>query len=324
MGLRKAALFALVVVAGACRAEVTGAADLSGLDLAVEMDLAAPDLSPPIELGPPDLLCSAPVGPENCSNGCDDDHNGYIDDDDPACTAQILATTAGGTTSLNRLLMGTSLLTRTVDGNPVPANMFAIHIAGFSPSVYLLHENAPALLRTLTLSATGTGTNMDYFPTGWGTARDVCIFNNQLIIVQRGQGTSATPSSLRRLDKAGTDLGTLSLGAPIATSCASDGVRLYVGEHDNLFNPSQFRVFDTALVEKTPIQLPSGLGPLNLDRTIDFAWTSRGFYGLFVDGSGSLNDAMLNARQIFPFTMDGGLGAPIDAGVLHGIGTFQP
>jgi len=32
----------------------------------------------------------------------------------------------------------------------------------------------------------------------------------------------------------------------------------------------------------------------------------------------------LNARQIFPFTMDGGLGAPIDAGVLHGIGTFQP
>ena len=41
-----------------------------------------------------DLGC--PVGPEVCGNGCDDDCNGYTDDDDPACTSQLLVTLALG------------------------------------------------------------------------------------------------------------------------------------------------------------------------------------------------------------------------------------
>ena len=319
---------AVLVLLGAvgCRAEVNLAPDLSGIDLSVVMDLSMPDLSPPIELGPPDLLCSAPVGPEDCNNGCDDDHNGYTDADDPVCTPQLLITTQGGTPTLNRLLLGTLLSTRVVDGNPTLPNVFAVHNRAFDVGIFVVHETSPALLRRLTLSSTGTGTYADNALT-WSSARDVCVFNNELIVVQRGNGTVAVPSMLRRFDStAMTEQGTLSLGSTFATACATDGVRLYVAEHDSLFNPSQFRVFDTTLTEKTPVPLPAALtaGSLSLDRALDIAWTSRGWYGLFTDGSTSLNDSALNARQLYPFNMDGGLGAPIDAGVLHGIGSFQP
>ena len=65
-----------------------------------------------------DLACCA-GGPEVCGNGCDDDRNGYIDDDDPACTTQILVTLSLGTPALWRLILEPTPHVVVLDGNPV-------------------------------------------------------------------------------------------------------------------------------------------------------------------------------------------------------------
>ncbi|HEY7955739.1 MAG TPA: hypothetical protein VII38_10625, partial [Polyangia bacterium] len=69
-----------------CRAQV------SMPDGGAELDLGAPDLSGddlgPVDLAGVDQTCAGPVVPEICDNGCDDDHNGFTDGDDPACAPE--------------------------------------------------------------------------------------------------------------------------------------------------------------------------------------------------------------------------------------------
>jgi hypothetical protein len=38
---------------------------------------------------------------------------------------------------------------------------------------------------------------------------------------------------------------------------------------------------------------------------------------------GEPRDDILNATQVHPFGFDGGVGAPIDAGTLHGLGELD-
>jgi hypothetical protein len=256
-----------------------------------------------------------------CGNGCDDDRNGYTDQDDPACSVQLLATFQGGAPApfLPRLVLGPTPLLKSIDNNPVPAGATAVYERAFAPAVFLGLPPANRMLERLTLQPGGKGTT-DLIATGYGTG-DVCIFNGELVVVD------SAGHKLHRVQADGmTQLGVVAIDANyVLTGCASDGNALYLAEHDLASSPSRFEVFDKAYTPSgTPLPLPTGL-PANVDRCLDFAWArSGGFYGLFVDAAGEVNDAKLNATQIYPFAFDGGLGPPIDAGTLHGLGAFAP
>ncbi len=309
---------------GGCRAQVDtpdGGADLAGADGGDDLGI---DDDGGFDLASSDLACSGPSVPEICNNGCDDDHNGYADADDPACTPQLLVVPGTTTASapLQRLFLGSTPHLVTLDGNLMADGYFAEYQRAFAPTAFLTRESS-MVLRTLTLApGGGTGTFTDYAPTYRG--RDVCVFNGELLVVERGP-----PGVLHRFKPDGTtELGVVSLGAVLATSCASDGKLLYVAVHDTIGSPSQFLVFDQTLapVAGSPVAIPGDLLTNGLDRCLDIAFSQTGvFYGLFVASGGVLNDAALpGASQIYPFAFDGGVGAPIDAGLVRAIGEFIP
>jgi hypothetical protein len=272
-----------------------------------------------VDLGP-DLAC--PPGPEICNNGCDDDRNGYTDGDDPACTPQVLATFSAGSAGLQRLLLGSPPSFATLDTNAVLPGSFAHYERSFAPYVYLVTEGSTRQLRRLSLAGNGGKGSFVDISLAFA-ARDVCVFNNELILVER------IPATLHRFMADGmTEIATFPIGATtFATACASDGDHLYVATHDNIGNPSQFLILDKGYqqVAGSPVAMPDALVSQGMDRCLDFAWTQRAsqFYGLFV-ASNFAPDAQLSADQIYPFAFDGGIGDPIDAGTLHGIGAFLP
>jgi hypothetical protein len=305
-----------LVVAG-CRAQVDAPdGGLDGGDDAHVGDDMMPDL-----LGA-DLFCAGNV-PEICGNGCDDDHNGYVDDDDPACTTQLLVTpkaTGVASPALQRLVLEPTPHLVNLDGNPVPSGAMPELNAAFAPPVFLSVDGNQKLLRTLHLDPSGTGTFSD-FSTTFST-RDACVYNGELIVVDAtGFLHRFTDGSTENAD------GGVGLGNVIATACASDGNLLYVAVHDLVGNPTQFLVFDKTFTQQGPaIDLPTAISGAGLDRCVDFAWTRHGggFYGLFVTAGATLNDSKLDGSQLYPFAFDGGAGAPIDAGTFHGLGEFLP
>jgi hypothetical protein len=122
------------------------------------------------------------------------------------------------------------------------------------------------------------------------------------------------------------ELGTVTLPNLIATACSSDGNQLYVSAHDAAANPSQFYVFDKTYARVgAPIAVPPALKAAGFSHVLAFAWTRKSgvFYGLFSSDLAT-PDQQLSAGQLFPFAFDGAVGAPVDAGVLHGIGEFAP
>jgi len=324
---------AAALALGACRAQVGVADGGGGEDLASDGDGAVVDLAPPADLVGADLACTAAAGPEQCNNGCDDDGNGLVDGDDPACTPQLIATLQNGSPTLDRLLLpsGMAPFSRALDGNATGPAVFAAHVRSFDPAVYVVREGGSKLLRRLTLSPMGTGTYSDYLLPF--AARDVCIFGGDLIVIERGTSFGGTtyPSLIHRFAPDGrTERGTpVSLGPTLATACASDGTQLYVSVHDYLGGKSEFRVFNDAYAPVSTLPLPAGLAAWQrtaetLDRCLDFAWTpTGGWYGLFVDAGGSLNDQALSGDRLFRFDWDGGVPAALDAGLLHGIGDFR-
>jgi hypothetical protein len=329
MRARIALALAILAVAG-CKAQALtpGEPDLSTDDGGV-LDLAEPDLVH--DLAGADLRCSGPIGPEDCSNGCDDDRNGYTDEDDPACTPQVLATFGGGVDQpfLGRLLLGKVPKLVPFDGNPVLSTMCGVEYQrAFSPSIYLTREDASRDIRRIDPVDGGTGTVSDYnapnttFP---GSARDACVFHGELVILERG-----TLSVLHRFKPDGmTELGTVALGSVNASACASDGNLLYVSARNPSMagTPSAFLVFDQSYNSLGQIELPKPLYDAGLWVVLDFAWTKNfGFFGLFVGGTaiGSYKESQLYGEQLFPFALDGAVGDPIDAGTLHGIGEFLP
>lgn len=277
----------------------------------------------PVDLAGVDQTCAGPIVPEICNNGCDDDHNGYTDDDDPACTPQLLVTYQAGSPTLDRLLLSPVPKTRVLDGNPLGGGWFADYQRAFAPAVFLARESSPGTIRRLVLVPDGgVGAVSDFHPNPGYSARDACVFNGELIVVER-----AASSLLHRFQSDGkSEIGTVPLGANLlATACASDGKLLYVAAHDTTGDPSQFLVFDSTFSQVATLALPAALLGQSLDRCLDFAWAGKfGFYGLFASSGGSLSDATLSAGQLTPFAFDGGVGAPIDAGTIHGVGEFLP
>jgi hypothetical protein len=311
-------LLSLILWSG-CRAHVGAPPDGGPGDGAVADDLGGTD---GVDGQGVDACASGPT--EICGNGCDDDRNGYIDDDDPACTAQLLGTVPSASEGLYRFLLGPSPSARKLDSNAVPGGGFAEYDKSFADAVFIAFEAASKYLRKLTLAAGGTGAFVDN-PTSYGV-RDACVFNGELIV------TDTAGHKLHRLGADGkTESGSVSLDAAyLISACASDGTYLYVAEHDQVGSPSRFEIFDKTFARVgAPIDLWASVQNLGFDRCLDFAWVKRGgFYGLFVASGSELNDGKLSATEIVPFAFDGGVGTPVpvplDGGTLHGLGAFQP
>ena len=320
MGRR--ALVALVVVAG-CKAQPLGSHD-AGVDFAVDsvVDFAvAPDL-----VVTSTDLAACPTGvPEVCDNGCDDDGNGYVDADDPACTTQLVVTVKTGSPNLSRLILEPTPRLVAVDGNPV-ANVeaFGLYNRALSPAAFVALGGATKELSIRALDGGVANQNIGYSP------RDVCAFNGELLVVENNP--TAGTAKLHRYPATGPDATGSNEIVPAVTAvalfidaCASDGNVLYVSRHDVTAGAvGQFVVLDKSLaVVGGPIALPAL--PAGYNRCVDFAFVKHGgaFIGLFGVGSG-VNDPIVDGKLMARFGWDGGLGAAIDAGVWHGVGEFLP
>lgn len=309
---------------GGCTAEPT--------EITVSRDMAARDSAPDdggeADSGPTDGgggdVRSCPAGTvEICGNGCDDDGNGFIDDDDPACTPQVVATWEGGSSMLQRLVLRPPYRASFLDGNSVPTGAHGVYSRAFAAGVaFLAIDGVTMELARITLPPSGVMQKgaIEYIPTVYST-RDVCVFNGELIVVERA-------GLLHRLKAdAKTENGTVQLpswtSGMLLTSCATDGKYLYVSEHAGL-SPSQFETLDTSFTPvASPSPMPGALLDAGVDRCLDFAWARGGFYGLFVNSNGQVKDD-LPADELVSFAMDGAVGPPIDAGVLHGLGEYAP
>jgi hypothetical protein len=311
-----AALAALcAVVAAGCRATPETPPDDLGVDMAPGDDLAGADFGG----GGGDLACA--VGPEICGNGCDDDRNGYTDDDDPACTTQMLVTLNMGTPALWRLILEPKPHVAVLDGNPVSNNgAFAAYNAAFAPAAFVAYEGGTKLIERRPIGG-GAITVRDTSPY---SVRDVCIFNGELIVID----PRASGSFLHRYSADGTtELGMVSV-ANIATACSSDGTMLYVARHPTV-GDSEIAVFgksasgpvDTGMV----IALPDAMSNAGYDRIVDLVYVKKTglFIGLFAM-SNAMADNALDGTVMAPFGLDGGVGDWIDGGVWHGVGEFIP
>jgi hypothetical protein len=314
----------LVLLLSGCKAQPTGQTDGAPHDLASDDGVGGDGAQSNDDLtGLTDLSCPMAAA-EICGNGCDDDRNGFTDDDDPACTPQVLATWDATSMELDRLILQPPYRARFLDGNSVPTTAHGVYNGKFAPGIaFLAIDNLGQLLYRVTLPAGGVGKGaVDMIPTSY-YLRDLCVFNGELIVVEQG-----TPGRLHRLKAdATTEIGTVQLAnwsAPMRLSaCASDGTFLYVAEHSGI-SPTQFEKLDESFAPlASPAPISDQLLNDGIDRCLDFAWTKSGFYGLFIDSGGSALDDF-SANQIRPFALDGAVGPPIDAGTLHGIGEFRP
>lgn len=309
-----AGVVAAVLLLGACRASPlvpTGdRGDMAVRDFAVDAGAdAALDAS-----------CPA-MTREICANGCDDDRNGYTDEDDPACSTQFIPTFNTRARPLYRFLVEPHRAV-VLDGNEVDPSSHALYLARFTPGfAWMVRDSATNKLFRIALADGGTPGTVTEFDTAPNQSRDVCIFNGELIVVDAPRGVLVRfRSDGSRIADGGVALD------PFLSACSSDGTYLYVAQHlgrGDAGMPSQFLVLDTQFQQVGVVQLPPDIA-VDFDRCIDFAWSEREkrFYGLFVRSDGRDNDSLLNAHQIVPFALDGGIGPPIDAGEVHGIGEF--
>jgi hypothetical protein len=316
-------LAASLVLAG-CKAQPLGVHDGGPDDLAASVVV---DFAHEVDQALPATdLAMCPRGvPEICDNGCDDDLNGYVDGDDPACTTQLLVTLKVGTQpALSRLVLEPVPKLVALDGNPVSGEAFAVHNHAFSAAAYVALASSGTMEVSVRPLDGGVADNMvGYVP------RDVCVFNGELLVVENHP---ATPyAKLHRYPPGGPNAtGSNEIMPPITSvaffvdACASDGNLLYVSRHDNSAAAGQFVVLDQTRSVVGTVALPAGL-PATYNRCLDFAWTKKGgvFIGLFAHGT-TIEDPTLDGKLMAPFGFDGGLGPAIDGGVWHGLGEFLP
>lgn len=305
---------AVAGVAAGCRATPEAPPDLA-VDMATGGDDLAGD-----DLAMADMAC--PVGPEVCGNGCDDDRNGYTDDDDPACTSQMLVTLAMGSPALWRLVLEPTPHTVVLDGNPISTNgAMATYTAAFANAAFVAFDSGTKRIDRIPI---GGGTITSH-STGSYSTRDACIFNGELLVVD----PRSTGSYLHRFMADGaTEVGMVSV-PNVATACSSDGNLLYVVDHP-VTGPSQVDVFTKGAAGPMPtttvLAIPDELFSLGYDRIVDLAYIKKSglFVALFDKSSTSVADSGLDGKLMATMAADGGFGAFIDGGVWHGVGEFMP
>ncbi|HEX6835843.1 MAG TPA: hypothetical protein VF334_04685, partial [Polyangia bacterium] len=212
--MRAAAAAALVFVCAVagCRATAEGPPDLAVDMAAGGEDLAGDDFA----LG--DMGCA--VGPEVCGNGCDDDRNGYTDDDDPACTSQMLVTLSMGSPALWRLVLEPKPHVVVLDGNPITTNGgMATYNAAFAPAAFLSFDSGTKLIERVPIGGGAITSKATSYST-----RDVCVFNGELIVVdQRAAGSLLHRFKTDGSTEIGTDMGPSTVAVSgLATACSSD------------------------------------------------------------------------------------------------------
>jgi hypothetical protein len=296
---------ALGLAVAGCRA----VAMTSYEDMATQPDLAHIQDFSTDDIGP-DMACAP--GPEICNDGCDNDGNGYIDADDPACTPTLVAGQGAGNAVLWSLGANNRFSPFLSIG---PWNGNATYRHDIVPGEAWVSDDVPSrLVHRLKISdGTETWSRKDI------QVRDVCFAGGATILVEPG----ATSGNLHLLKPDGSDAKMVPIAAGAPAACASDGKMLYVPIHNGNAR-SVFLVFDAQLNQVAMIPMPASLTE---DRCLDLAWTSNGFYGLFAVSGGQF-DFMLSTTQAYPFAMDGGVGAPIpvpgDGGMVHSLGEFVP
>jgi hypothetical protein len=313
-------LFCAVVAAG-CRATPQAPPDDMQLDLAVPS--ASGDGLADADLAVADLAC--PVGPEICGNGCDDDRNGYTDDDDPACTTQMLVTlSVAQTPALWRLILEPTPHVVALDGNPVAKGGMAAYNQAFAPAAFIAFDASKLLVRQ-PLGGSATAATPS-----WST-RDTCVFNGELIVVEPMNLASGGGKLHRFMADGKTELMPSVPVANTASACASDGNLLYVATHAGIM-PSAIAVFTKGangpVDTGTRIPIPDALLNNQYDRIVDLAYVKKGgvFIGLFANSTSAPGaaDNALDGQVMARFGFDGGVGPYIDGGVWHGVGEFLP
>ncbi|MDB4968011.1 MAG: hypothetical protein JWN44_3700 [Myxococcales bacterium] len=319
MRLATALLF-VCAVAG-CRAAPSAPVVDMDVDMAAGGDLATGGGDE--DMATADLACA--VGPEVCGNGCDDDRNGYIDDDDPACTSQMLVTFGMQKPSpaLWRLILEPTPHVAVLDGNPVGIGGMSTLNVAFAPAAFLALDASTRKLEKRLLAG-GPATTFNP-PGSWGGTRDVCIFNGELIVVD--PRPPATTYLHRIMSDGKTEILPAMTISGLGSACSSDGNQLYVARHTST-GPSEIVVFDKSasgpVDTMTVIPIPAAMLDAGYDRLVDFAYVKKSgvFIGLFNVG-GSADD-QTDSAVMTPFGLDGGTGPVIDGGIWHGVGEFLP
>ena len=319
--MRAAAALLFVCAAAGCRA--VPAAPV--VDMDVDMAVAADPAMPEDDMAMLDMSC--PVGPEQCGNGCDDDRNGYTDADDPACTTQMLVTFTAQSPQLWRLILEPTPHVAVLDGNPVNAGGMSTLNGAFAPAAFIAFDASTKKIERRPL---GGGAATDYNAPGtWSTARDACVFNGELIVVDARPLTTTT--YLHRFMSDGKTEILMPTGpvtmANLGSACSSDGNQLFVARH-TAAGPSEIVVFDKSadgpVATGVVIAIPEAMLDAGYSRLLDFAYIKRSgvFIGLF--STGGMPDNALNSNVMTPFGLDGGVGPMIDGGIWHGVGEFLP
>ncbi len=323
--MRAAALVASCAVAcvvAGCRATpATPAYDL-GVDLAVPMDDLAGGGGD--DLASTDLATCTASATELCNDGCDNDGNGYVDADDPACTTQLIVTMQVTGQPLSRLLLEPTPHLAVLDANPVNTlGGMAEYQRVFAPAVFLAYDGSTKQIDRRVIGGATTSTNPMY------TTRDACVFNGELIIVD------PTGKLHRFMSDGKTEILPYVTLTGIPAACASDGNSLYVARHA-VAAASEIVIFDKGGANGPvasalpPIPIPTDLANAGFDRIIDLAYAKHGgvFIALFAVGGSSPDnglptDAGFAMAQI-GFDGGGSAGPLVDGGVWHGIGEFLP
>jgi hypothetical protein len=270
-------------------------------------------------------LAMCPMGPEVCGNGCDDDRNGYTDDDDPACTTQLLVTmavtpTPTATPALWRLILEPTPHVAVLDGNPVAIGGMPTFNSAVAPAAFIAFDSNSKMLKRVPIGGGGATTS---YVSAY-TTRDVCTFNGEVIVVEP---LSPTSHLHRFMPDGQTPIGLPVDVTGIASACASDGAQLYVATH-TATGPSQLAVFAKSangpVATGATLNIPDALLNDGYARLVDFAYVKKSglFIGLF--SSKIAADSTLDGQVMAPFTTDGGAGGYIDGGVWHGAGEFLP
>jgi hypothetical protein len=210
--------------------------------------------------------------------------------------------------------------------------------ATLSPSIYLVVEASKVLQQVAVDGGTIENTLQ-----ALTKVRDVCIFNKEIIVIDPYVPTDVPAGGRlhRYMPDAMTEiLPWVSIEGHLS-ACTSDGTNLYVSRYITP-NPSEIVVLAAGSGGAPPaptgtvIPMPPSvlanptccpLGTSCCDRLVDFAWSKHtgSFVGLFAPGgAGTLTDIAIDTQYLAEFSLNGTVKPWVNAGMLHGVGTFSP
>ena len=316
-----ATLWVAALVAG-CPAQAAAPDDAAPQQDAGPED-AALDLLPPDD-APPDVPAQVDACPgegieASCHDGCDNDGDGFTDDDDPDCVTAFLITREPSDGVLRWRVGDADPVVLHAGGTPARPLVDATQVGGAGFAVQRGMAPSRGLYRFAPRPDPAPGPTL-LVDVGY-QASDVCVFAGRVVVTELGGPRVHAYDP----DAAATDGGTpLPLGSVTLTrgtlvrACAADASNLYVAVATASGTDDIVRL-DADLNELGWPGLPTEL-PVDKKRLLDFAWDRRTqqFHGLFVGTE-------VNTADVTPFAMGGAVGTPSTAPfALSTLSTFSP